>query len=129
MTDLSPYQTSLTHPTSTSTTTKRLKRIGVLKMGIFYAIGSVIGVLIMFLIYLPFILIGGVSMLGEIGGIAPEEGVGVVVIVLIGAIGLPIMYGVIGFVAGIITAVIYNLIAKFSGGLEFDFEDVQQPPY
>jgi len=68
-------------------------------------------------------------MLGEIGGIAPEEGVGVIVIVLIGAIGLPIMYGVIGFVAGIITAVIYNLIAKFSGGLEFDFEDVQKPPF
>ncbi|MFH2036946.1 MAG: DUF3566 domain-containing protein [Candidatus Zixiibacteriota bacterium] len=42
----------------------------------------------------------------------------------IGAIILfPIIYGIIGFFAGIITAFIYNAIAKAIGGLEVEFED------
>jgi hypothetical protein len=35
---------------------------------------------------------------------------------------MPIMYGIIGFIGGIIMAAIYNLVAGVVGGLEFDFE-------
>lgn len=35
---------------------------------------------------------------------------------------LPIMYGVIGFVAGAIGAAVYNLVAGFVGGIEIEVE-------
>src|SRR5262245_19549098 len=35
---------------------------------------------------------------------------------------LPIFYGVLGFVGGAITALIYNLISGMVGGLELDIE-------
>ena len=35
---------------------------------------------------------------------------------------LPIFYGILGFVAGGTTAWIYNLVAKYIGGLELDFD-------
>ena len=35
----------------------------------------------------------------------------------------PILYGVIGFIGGAISALIYNFIAKLTGGLEFTLED------
>jgi hypothetical protein len=44
------------------------------------------------------------------------------VIVLI----LPIIYAVVGLVGGIIAAAIYNLVARWTGGLEFELGDV--PP-
>lgn len=40
-------------------------------------------------------------------------GVGAVII-------LPIIYGCIGFVGGLITAPLYNLVAKIMGGLEIE---------
>lgn len=44
------------------------------------------------------------------------------VIVLI----IPIIYAVVGLVGGIIAAAIYNLVARWTGGLEFEVGDV--PP-
>ena len=35
----------------------------------------------------------------------------------------PIFYGVMGFIFGIIAACVYNLIAKFTGGLKFEVRD------
>ncbi|MFO1475086.1 MAG: hypothetical protein U1F98_00370 [Verrucomicrobiota bacterium] len=40
------------------------------------------------------------------------------------AILLPILYGVLGFLAGVLGAAVYNLIAKLTGGLEFEVRDV-----
>lgn len=37
----------------------------------------------------------------------------------------PIFYAVAGFIGGIIAAAIYNLVAKWTGGLEFEVRDVQ----
>ena len=42
------------------------------------------------------------------------------------AILFPVMYSVAGFVGGIIAAAIYNLVAKWTGGLEFEVRDI--PP-
>lgn len=39
----------------------------------------------------------------------------------------PVIYGILGFIAGIIAAAVYNLVVKFTGGLEFEVRDVQQP--
>lgn len=35
---------------------------------------------------------------------------------------LPIFYGVLGFVMGSFTAWLFNLIARFTGGLELEFD-------
>ena len=35
---------------------------------------------------------------------------------------LPIFYGVLGFVGGAVTALAYNLIAGWTGGLEIDVQ-------
>ena len=34
----------------------------------------------------------------------------------------PIFYGVIGAIGGLITAAVYNLIARFTGGLQIELE-------
>jgi hypothetical protein len=38
----------------------------------------------------------------------------------------PVLYGILGFIGGIIAAAVYNLVVKFTGGLEFEVRDV--PP-
>ncbi len=40
---------------------------------------------------------------------------------------LPLMYAVMGFIGGVISAWVYNLLAGWIGGFEFDFE-AQTPP-
>ena len=42
------------------------------------------------------------------------------------SIFLPVLYAVVGFISGIIVAALYNLIVKWTGGIEFEVRDV--PP-
>jgi hypothetical protein len=37
---------------------------------------------------------------------------------------LPIIYAVVGFIGGVIVGFIYNLTAKWTGGIEFTTEEV-----
>lgn len=41
---------------------------------------------------------------------------------LFGIFGFPIFYGLIGFLSGGVTAMIYNLIVKLIGGIELELE-------
>ncbi len=41
---------------------------------------------------------------------------------LFGIIGFPILYGLVGFISGGLTAIIYNLIVKLIGGIELELE-------
>jgi len=36
----------------------------------------------------------------------------------VGLLIVPILYGVLGFIGGIISALIYNLVASWTGGIE-----------
>jgi hypothetical protein len=36
---------------------------------------------------------------------------------------LPVIYAVLGFIGGVIAAFIYNLVAKWTGGVEFTTEE------
>lgn len=47
-------------------------------------------------------------------------GLGMIVIAVI----IPIVYGAMGFVGGVVVAAIYNLIAKFTGGIEVTVAEV-----
>lgn len=40
---------------------------------------------------------------------------------------LPVMYGVMGFIGGIIFAWLYNLVAGWTGGVEITLENVAAP--
>ena len=95
-----------------------IKRIGVLKAGVFQAcfmalLGLVFG--------LGMLMFG--TMLGGLFG-ASHSGMGMMGVGMgIGmVIFLPIMYGVIGFIAGAIGAFLYNLVAGWIGGIEMDVD-------
>ncbi len=62
------------------------------------------------LLIIPFILLG--SLVGPKG-----SGMGLIFVILI-----PLIYTVIGFISGIIGAFIYNLVAKFVGGIEVEID-------
>ena len=71
------------------------------------------------------LLFGALLTLGAITGMgAGGEGAGMMGMMMgIGAIiVLPILYGVIGFIAGALGAVIYNLAAGMVGGVEMDLQ-------
>ena len=102
--------------------TRRLKRIAPLQLGkisgILYALST--------LLFVPFILLfsllasfapqvaeGGAAMSSGVLGLG--MGLGLMVM-------LPIMYGVLGFIAGVIGAFLYNIVAGWVGGIEVEVE-------
>jgi hypothetical protein len=94
-----------------------VKRVGVISCG------KVLGILYALLGLIAGGLISLFSMAGAAIGAAEGGvdqglagmlfGVGAVVI-------LPLFYGVIGFIGGIIMSAIYNLVASFTGGIEIE---------
>ncbi len=100
--------------------TRRLTRIAPLPVGrIFGILYAALG-----LIFIPFFAIAGV--MGAFAGASEGGGgaAGIVLGMIAMAVVIPIMYGVMGFVGGVICAALYNLIARWVGGIEFDVEDV-----
>jgi hypothetical protein len=101
---------------------RRIKRIAPLQAG------KMLGVLYacMGLIFLPFIgvaaLVGAFAQQAQQGqGGGPAATIGIVLMVVFGLF-IPVMYGVMGFLAGVIGAAIYNLIAQWIGGIEVEVE-------
>ena len=100
--------------------TKKLKRIAPLQLGIvagvFYALFSLIIVPI-------FILIAIASAFAPHpqgpGAISPGIGIG---LGLIFAVLAPVMYGAMGFIFGALAGLVYNFVAKWTGGIEFVVE-------
>jgi hypothetical protein len=86
---------------------KRLTYIAPLRAGIVLAILYGIAGLIV----IPFLLLASfASKEGATGGI-------------VFAVLIPIIYAVMGFIGGIIAAALYNLVAKWTGGLQFEVKD------
>jgi hypothetical protein len=85
---------------------KRISSISPLQQGIvcglLYAILSLIAV--------PFLILAALFGHGGIG--------------IMFAIFIPIIYGIVGFIGGVIAAFIYNLVARWTGGLEIVLTDV-----
>ncbi|MFW5857694.1 MAG: hypothetical protein ACOCX4_07445 [Planctomycetota bacterium] len=83
----------------------RIPSLGVLQtgkvVGALYALAALLG--------LPFLLIGAVT---------PSEG-GFLLLFLL-------LYPVIGFIGGLIFAVLYNLASKWTGGLEVTLETIEE---
>jgi hypothetical protein len=91
----------------------KLRRVGVFSLaklqGIIMAIfGLIFGI---------FYAIIGVTVGSALGATGLLAGLGFLAIII-----LPIVYGIFGFIGGAVGALIYNLAAKMTGGIEMSFE-------
>lgn len=96
---------------------KRIQHIAPLQLGIVLATLSgalsLISLPVIILYFLP-----GAKSQSSIGFLSG----GILSIILI-----PFLYAAAGFIGGIIVAAVYNLIAKWTGGIEFTLADASQP--
>jgi len=97
----------------------RIRSVGVLSVGkIFGTLYAILGLLIG-LVFALIAAVGGAAALNQQGAKAPFPGaaLGVFAIVV-----FPVCYGIAGFIGGLITAGLYNLVAGMVGGIEVEFE-------
>jgi len=107
-----------------------IRRFGVFSVAKIYGLLMLIFGLIIGVIYGLFFIIFGAAMsafaLGNDGGAGAAGGISSVVIGIMFMIGMPLFYGVLGFVMGAIGALIYNGVAGIIGGVKFELEGVQE---
>ena len=104
-----------------------IRRFGVLSVAKIYALLLFIVGLIIGVIYgLIFILFGAAMTAIGPGRDAAAGGVSTVVIGIVLMIGIPIAYGILGFISGAIGALVYNAAAGIMGGVKFELEGVHQ---
>jgi hypothetical protein len=100
----------------------RLKRVGLmnlaLTLGVMYAVfGFIFG-----LFFALFAMVGAgfAQLAGE------ESGVGGPIFGLLFGVGavifLPVFYGVLGFLGGLLMGGLYNVVSKLTGGIELTLE-------
>lgn len=102
----------------------RIRKLGVLSVAKIYAVMMFVMSLLISIPYGLFIMIFGVAMMGSGEKAGFAAGGGSIVIGLLIMIGLPIFYGIMGFVLGTISAFIYNIFAGMVGGVEIEVENV-----
>lgn len=99
-----------------------IRRLGVLSVAkIQGAIALVFG-LIIGVIYGLIIMLFGAALMSQSRGAAG----GSIILGLLAMIGIPIFYGIIGFIGGAISALIYNMAAGIAGGIEIEVEGESQ---
>lgn len=100
-----------------------LKKIGPLSLAKIYGVMMFVMALLIAIPYGLFIIIwsvvGGTAAGGNEGLMLGGGGavMGILVMIL-----MPIIYGLMGFVGGALTAFLYNIFAKFVGGVEVEVE-------
>lgn len=97
---------------------RRLTNINPLKLGITLAV--IYGVLALIIAVPMFLLM---SLAGVASAAKGDDQALAALFSGVFIIFLPVIYAVIGFIAGVITAFIYNLVAKWTGGVEFTTEE------
>ena len=105
-----------------------IRRFGVMSVAKIYGLLTFVIGLIIGVIYGLFLILFGAAMsaIAPSGDAALAGGVSTVVMGVIMMIGFPIMYGIMGFIGGAISAVIYNIASGMIGGIKFELEGVQQ---
>jgi hypothetical protein len=97
--------------------TRRIKRVAPMQLGKLLAVlYGLVG-----LIFVPFFLV--MSFVAP--KLPPQHRAGMMVFGVGFALFMPLLYAVMGFVSGVIGAGIYNLVAKWMGGIEVDIEAVE----
>ena len=98
--------------------TKRIKKINPLQAG---KVSAVIAVLLILIIFVPImLLISAAGFGGNQSAFGPLMGGGIIAIVIL----MPIIYGIFAFLIGIFYAFIYNVTYRFHGGLEMEYDDM-----
>lgn len=95
-----------------------LKRVAPLSLAkIFTAVYGSIGLIIGCIFALVSLLGAGIGAMNDAGSgmLGALFGIGAVVI-------LPLFYGVVGFIVGLLGAALYNLFAAMVGGVELELE-------
>ncbi len=102
----------------------QVKKVGVLSVAKIQAI-VMAGISLIFAIPAGLILIVisllGIGMSGSRGLAGGGLGIGMGIFYMI---ALPIIYGIIGFIAGAIGALLYNFFAKIVGGIEIEVDSI-----
>jgi len=97
-----------------------ITRMGVLSLGklmglMYAAIGVLFG-----LLSALFAVVGGGAMLATGGGDGAMGGGMMMGMGVAAVIVLPILYGILGFILGLLSALFFNIAAKYAGGLEIE---------
>ena len=121
----------------------QIKRVGVFSCAKMYSITlAAVGLLIGIIYGLIFMVLGGAMLAGG-GSNSGMAGGSSFVIGLVMMIAIPVFYGIIGFIGGIVGALVYNVAAGIVGGIELELENMDggtgyappapnwgdQPPY
>ena len=103
-----------------------IRRFGVISVAKMYGLLMFLFGLIFGVIYGLILIVFGaaISAMGP-GRDAAAGGVGTVAMGVGMMIGLPLFYGVLGFIMGAIGALIYNAVAGIIGGVKFELEGVR----
>jgi hypothetical protein len=101
----------------------RLRHVAVVQLAlvfaVLYALIGVIVALVWWLVLSPIMMAGVKSGMGGAAGMGVLTGMGFLAIIF-----FPIVYGIVGFIAGLIYAALYNLAARWTGGVEMTLEQV-----
>ncbi|MDG2221120.1 MAG: hypothetical protein P8L85_07060 [Rubripirellula sp.] len=115
-----PYNTPTQSPVS-ATQTSTIRTVAVKRIDIISAALMIGG-----LYALLGLLIGGVVSLMAVAGVAAAGDGNALIGGLVGGVGaliiLPLVYGGLGFIFGIIGAVLYNVLASMIGGIKIDLQ-------
>lgn len=115
-----PYESPVTSSLHSAATSSRMMRVRKIDP---ISAGKVLG-----LVYLGLGLLFGVLMalftiLGAAAGGGAEAAIGGVIGGLFAMVGIPLMYGAMGFLGGVLVAFLYNAAAGFVGGVEMEIDN------
>ena len=103
----------------------RIRKFGVFSLAKIYGLMLLVISLLISIPYGLIVIIYSLFGAGMIGGDAAVAlGGGGIVLGIAIMIGLPIFYGVIGFVGGAIAALVYNVFSGMVGGVEIEVESI-----
>ena len=98
-----------------------IKSVGVLSVAkIMGLIHGALGLILM-----PLFLLAGVLGMATGGGHAAISGV----VGMVLAVMIPVLYGGLGFIMGAISALLYNVFAKWAGGIEVEVQTTPAASY
>lgn len=101
-----------------------IRRVGIVSLalmsGLLYAaFGLIIG-----LLFACFTLLGVASLAANVEELTGFE-VGGIIFAAVYALCFPLLYGFIGFIAGLVLGVLYNLIAGIAGGIKIELKSLE----
>jgi hypothetical protein len=107
----------------------QIKRVGVFSCAKMYSITlAAVGLIFGVLYGLIFMVLGGAMLAAGGGRDSGMAGGSSFVIGLVMMIAIPVFYGILGFIVGIISSLVYNVAAGVVGGLELELESMDGGP-